>query len=728
MSSSNFELNAEQQQAVQAPLGVQLVLAGAGSGKTQVLVQRIGYLVNNLQCNPNHILAVTFTNKAAGEMKERISELLSGNLGFMWVGTFHGLANRLLRQHYVEAGLSANFQILNSSDQKRIVKNVLNELEISEKDLPVAVATNYINQHKDEGRRPENIQLDSFDIGSKRLHAVYKHYELACARSDVIDFAEILLRTLEVLRNHSKILDYYQQRFRHILVDEFQDTNSVQYAWLRLLAGKNKSLMVVGDDDQSIYGWRGAKIENIQNFHIDFPSCNTIRLEQNYRSTSVILAAANAVIAKNGRARLGKNLWTDKSSGNKILLRQVKDEMLEGKRVAEEIINAQQNGTNLNDIAILYRANAQSRALEEALRAKQIAYKIHGDTSFYNRAEIKHAMAYLAVISNPNNNAQLSRIINFPPRAIGPKTIDLLQKTAIEQEISLWHAVNYIVDTKPLAPRAQNSLEDFVIKIKALQNKAQGLPLADLVELMLSKNYSYLIEHYLSKIDDKPQQRTDNLKELITAANNFLPEKDHITTLQSFIDQNALFTEEENEEDEEQAEQVNLMTVHRSKGLEFYHVIITGLEDGLFPLFKGIEDERQLEEERRLFYVALTRAKKHLSLYYAEARQLYGKTERGLRPSCFLKEIPTELLNKKDTKKVVEKKPFSSFSLNSHRKNLKQQQLEQANAGKYRLGQSVYHDDYGEGLVFKVSDNKIEVRINNSMYCLDENDHKLRSL
>jgi len=719
---SSFKLNKEQQQAVKAPLGVQLVLAGAGSGKTQVLVQRVGYLVEHFKCSPHNILAVTFTNKAATEMKERIGKLLNQNVDRMWVGTFHGIANRLLRRHYIEAGLSSNFQILNSSDQKRIVKNVLAELEIDEKDLSLAKAVNYINSHKDEGIRPNNIQLNKFNLDERRLHEIYVTYETKCALSDVIDFAEILLRALELLQNQPAILQYYRNNFRHILVDEFQDTNSVQYAWLRLLADKNESLMVVGDDDQSIYGWRGAKIENIQNFSQDFPSCEIIRLEQNYRSTSVILNAANAVIAQNGRERLGKNLWTkQKVTGNKILLRGVRDERIEASRVAEEILQAQQNGTKLDDIVILYRTNAQSRELEGALRDKKIAYKIHGDTSFYNRTEIKNAMAYLAVISNPNNNAQLARIINFPPRAIGPKTIDFLQKTASEYQTSLWHAVNHAVEVREFAPRAQNSLEDFVIKIKDLQNKAKSLPLAELVNLMLSRSYSCLIEHYQSKKDDNPIERINNLNELLTAASNFAKEENHIITLQNFIDQNALFTEENNEE-QEQTDQVHLMTVHRAKGLEFQHVIITGLEEGLFPA------KDDIEEERRLFYVAITRAKKNLSLYYAENRKLYGKSKDKLIKSRFLVDIPTELLDLEPIKKLSEKKPFASFSLNSHRKHQKQQAIEQESTGKYRLGQSVYHAEYGEGLVFQTREHQVEVKINNTMYWLDENNPNLRPL
>jgi len=734
---SKLKLNDVQCQAVQAPLGVYLVLAGAGSGKTQVLVQRIGFLINELKAHPNQILAVTFTNKAAVEMKERISALLSYDASSMWIGTFHGLANRILRRHHSNAGLGANFQILDSSDQRRLLKAVISELNISEKDIPATSAASFINRHKDNGIRAHNLQLSELDFHNKQLHKIYVEYEKACKRSDVIDFAEILLRSLELLRNNKEILRYYQQRFQHILVDEFQDTNSVQYAWLQMLASKQQSLMVVGDDDQSIYGWRGAKIENIQNFHLDFPSCTTIRLEQNYRSTTTILQAANAVIANNLHARLGKDLWTAQNGGDKINLYRVNDEVGEARNVVDEILAAQKKGVKLQDIAVLYRTNAQSRALEDAFIRKDVNYRIYGDMSFYARAEIKNAMAYLAVISNPHNNAALGRIINFPPRTIGPKTTSVINQIARENEVSLWDATLTVAANNELTARAQRALVGFIDLITDLQHQASSLTLAQLMDLMLNDKTSGLLKYYREHNDFDSSERVKNLEELITAAETFennlqennadFDPNNHLLTLQNFIDQNALVTEEEDPLNEQN--HVSLMTVHKAKGLEFDYVIITGLEEEIFPIIRPDEDDG-LAEERRLFYVALTRARKMISLYYADSRRVYGRMEKYMI-SRFVREIPKELINSKDKRpSALNSNKFRSFSLNPKPKANKLQDYIDKAAEKFRLGQSIYHEDYGDGLVLKKDGNKIEVVImsTNSRYWLNEDDPKLKGL
>jgi len=729
MSKLNLELNEAQNQAVTSPLGVQLVLAGAGSGKTQVLVQRIGFLVDKLNCHPSSILAVTFTNKAAKEMQERISSLLNGNIEGMWVGTFHGFAHRLLRRHYQEANLAANFQILDASDQKRLIKTLLTDSNLPEKDFSIREVASFINHNKDDGIRAENIQTYAQDFHQHQLKKIYQAYEKACIRSNVIDFAEILLRALELLRNNKKLLELYQQRFQHILVDEFQDTNSVQYAWLRLIASKNKSLMVVGDDDQSIYGWRGAKIENIQNFHHDFKNCVTIRLEQNYRSSGVILAAANAVIAQNGISRLGKQLWTSQAKGEKIQLYSVADETKEAQKVAQKIETLQKNGTKLNDIAILYRTNAQSRALEESLKKQRIAYRIYGDLSFYDRAEVKNAIAYLAVMNNPHNNPALERIINFPPRGIGSKSIDLMRQISNQNGSSLWDAITKILQDKQLPSRTYNALLMFHKAIVKLQNLLQEnqdkMSLATVIRTMLENGYSGLIRHYEAKKEDKPKERVANIKELISAASNFtegLKDKPLTNQLQNFIDQSSLFNDESNENEDE--DYVHLMTVHRAKGLEFAHVFITGLEEDIFPLpYYG--DDKKLEEERRLFYVALTRAKLTLSLYYATERLMYGRREHNEK-SRFIKEIPDNLIASTTQKKQTFKEVDRSFSI--RKVSPKGSDYEKQKQDKYRLGSSIYHQELGSGLIFKVDGNKIELKFGQQRIWLDKDDPNLKFL
>ncbi|EAN8120767.1 DNA helicase II, partial [Salmonella enterica] len=453
-------LNDAQRQAVAATLGRQLVLAGAGSGKTRVLVHRIAWLIQVEQASPHSILSVTFTNKAAAEMRQRIEQLLGINPAGMWVGTFHGLAHRLLRAHWQEARLVQNFQILDSDDQQRLVKRVIRELGLDEQRWPARQAQWFINGQKDEGLRPQHIQAGG-DLFLGTMRSIYEAYEQACERAGVIDFSELLLRALDLWRDHPGLLEHYQRRFRHLLVDEFQDTNAVQYAWLRLLAGQNGgSLMAVGDDDQSIYGWRGAKIENIHQYTADFPDAELIRLEQNYRSTGGILKAANALIANNS-GRLGKELWTDMGEGEPLTLYAAYNEHDEARYVVETIESLIRQGNARNDIAILYRSNAQSRVLEEALLRERIPYRIYGGQRFFERAEIKNAMAYLRLLEGRGNDAALERVINVPPRGIGEKTVEAIRDHARHSQLSMWEAMCQLLAAKALKGRAASALGAF---------------------------------------------------------------------------------------------------------------------------------------------------------------------------------------------------------------------------------------------------------------------------
>ena len=588
-------LNEAQRDAVAADSQNMLVLAGAGSGKTRVLVHRIAWLVRAEGFSPWSILAVTFTNKAAREMRGRIEEMLQVSSHGLWVGTFHGLAHRLLKAHWKEAGLPQNFQILDSDDQLRLVKRVCRELELDESRWPARQAQWYINAQKDEGLRAAHIEPPHGDLFAHTMLQVYRAYEQACERGGMVDFAELLLRAHELWLKSPEVLQHYQGRFRQILVDEFQDTNTIQYAWLRVLAGKHIPVVAVGDDDQSIYGWRGAKIENIQRFTEDFAGTRTVRLEQNYRSSQTILRAANGVIANN-QGRLGKELWTAGESGEPITLYAGFNEQDEARFIVEQIEQWTGNGNARASVAILYRSNAQSRVLEEALIRAQMPYRIYGGQRFYERMEIRNALAYLRLLLSRGDDAAVERVINTPPRGIGGKTLDVVRDCARGREISLWQAIAAVIAEKLLPARALGALEGFVALINELDSGTDELLLEEVVEHVIQG--STLIEFYQKEKGEKGQARVENLEELVSAAKQFVAEDDDLSPLQQFLDNAALDAGDAQADEHEDS--VQLMTLHSAKGLEFPLVFLAGMEENLFPHRMSIEEPGRLEEERRL--------------------------------------------------------------------------------------------------------------------------------
>ena len=689
-------LNDAQRQAVAAPLGRQLVLAGVGSGKTRVLVHRIAWLIQVERASPHSILSVTFTNKAAAEMRHRIEQLLGMSPQGMWVGTFHGLAHRLLRAHWQEAGLSQNFQILDSDDQQRIVKRVIRELGLDEQRWPARQAQWFINGQKDEGLRPQHIQAAG-DLFLSTMRSIYEAYEAACARAGVIDFSELLLRALDLWRNNPSLLEHYQRRFQHLLVDEFQDTNAVQYAWLKHLAQNSASLMVVGDDDQSIYGWRGAKIENIQQFNEDF-SAEIIRLEQNYRSTDTILKAANGLIAHNF-GRLGKELWTDTGEGEAITLYAGFNEHDEARYIVETIESEFKKGTRRSEMAILYRSNAQSRVLEEALLREKIPYRIYGGLRFFERAEIKNAMAYLRLIQHRHDDAALERVINVPPRGIGEKTVEALRTAARAQNTSLWQALHDLVGARAVSGRAASALNVFVELVDTLALKAEDLSLHNLVQQIIEQ--TGLVTFHKEEKGEKGQARVENLEELVSAARSFdFSGDEEMTPLAAFLDHAALESGDTQADSHEDS--VQLMTLHSAKGLEFPLVFLAGMEEGLFPHKMSLEEPGRLEEERRLAYVGITRAMRRLVMSYAETRRLYG-SETYNKVSRFVREVPDGLIQEVRLSNAV-KQPFAG-----RRPNL----FAQAPVPEttFSLGQPVRHALFGDGVILNYEGSGAHARV-----------------
>lgn len=689
-------LNEKQLEAVRAPLGNTLVLAGAGSGKTRVLVSRIAWLIEHERIPAQSILAVTFTNKAAGEMRTRLEELLRAPTSGLWVGTFHGLCHRLLRRHYELARLPLQFHILDSDDQARIIKRVIAGLNLDAEQWPVKPAQAFINARKDEGLRPAHINITQYGP-MRTLVKIYQGYEHACQTAGVIDFAEILLRTHELLRDNPEILAHYRHRFQAILVDEFQDTNTIQYAWICLLAGNGASVMAVGDDDQSIYGWRGAKVENIHQFSRDFTNTRMIRLEQNYRSTSTILNAANALITNNN-ARMGKELWTAGDAGEKIVLYSAFNELDEARFVSDRIKMALDKGYSADNMAILYRSNAQSRVLEESLLRAGIAYRIYGGVRFFERAEIKDALAYLRLLANLNDDTAFDRIINFPTRGIGEKTLDDVRQLAKAEDCSLWHATGLLLDSNSLASRAASTLVKFKNLIETMQQNTASMELDEQINEVI--NRSGLYEHFAKVKGDKSESRLDNLQELINAARQFRYEQDadeDMPLLVAFLSHASL------EAGEGQASEhdsyVHMMTLHSAKGLEFPVVFLVGMEEGLFPGKQSMEEPGRLEEERRLCYVGLTRAKEKLVLSYAEVRRQYGREEYH-RPSRFLAEIPSELLEEIRVN-VRFKPPMTTHNMSNT----------VAKEAGLRLGQSVSHAKFGQGVILSVEGSGAHTRV-----------------
>ncbi|EJL87673.1 DNA helicase II [Pantoea sp. GM01] len=680
-------LNDKQREAVAAPRSNLLVLAGAGSGKTRVLVHRIAWLLSVENCSPYSIMAVTFTNKAAAEMRHRIDQLIGTSQGGMWIGTFHGLAHRLLRAHHLDAGLPQDFQILDSDDQLRLLKRLIKAMNLDEKQWPARQGMWYINGKKDEGLRPKHIESYGNPVEQTWLR-IYQAYQEACDRAGLVDFAELLLRAHELWLNKPHILNHYRERFSNVLVDEFQDTNNIQYAWIRMLAGDTGRVIIVGDDDQSIYGWRGAQVENIQRFLQDFPGAETIRLEQNYRSTNNILKAANTLIANNN-GRLGKELWTDGSDGEKISLYCAFNELDEARFVVNRIKSWHENGNALQDCAILYRSNAQSRVLEEALLQGSMPYRIYGGMRFFERQEIKDALAYLRLMANRNDDAAFERVVNTPVRGVGDRTLDVVRQTAREQQLTMWQATRELLQNKALAGRAASALQRFCELVDSLATETAEMPLHVQTDRVIKDSGLWIM--YEQEKGEKGQARIENLEELVTATRQFSyqDEDEDLMPLQAFLSHAALEAGEGQADKWQDA--VQLMTMHSAKGLEFSQVFIVGMEEGMFPSQMSLDEGGRLEEERRLAYVGVTRAMVKLTLTYAETRRLYGK-EVYHRPSRFIGELPEECVEE------VRLRASVSRPVNHQRMGTP---IAQNDSG-FTLGQRVRHAKFGEGTIINL--------------------------
>ncbi|EJL6263851.1 DNA helicase II [Vibrio cholerae] len=679
-------LNDKQREAVAAPLENLLILAGAGSGKTRVLVHRIAWLMSVEEASPFSVMAVTFTNKAAAEMRGRIEELMHGTASGMWCGTFHGICHRILRAHYLDAKLLEDFQIIDSDDQQRLLKRLIKAHNLDDKQWPARQVAWWINNQKDEGLRPAHI--NAFDPVTQTYLKLYTAYQEACDRAGLVDFAEILLRALELLRGNQHIREHYQARFKHILVDEFQDTNAIQYAWLRMMAGAQSNVMIVGDDDQSIYGWRGARIENIEKFTLEFPSVNTIRLEQNYRSTKTILEASNTLIANNSE-RMGKQLWTDGLVGEPISVYSAYNELDEARFVVSKIKGWQEQGGTLTDCAILYRNNAQSRVLEEALLQASLAYRIYGGMRFFERQEIKDALSYLRLINNRNDDTAFERVINTPPRGLGDKTLETIRFAARDRGCTLWDASVGLLNDQVLTGRAASALSRFVELINALEEEGIDMPLHVLTDHAVKT--SGLFEMYQQEKGEKSKARIENLEELVTATRQFeKPEEaQEMTTLTAFLTHAALEAGEGQADEHDDA--VQLMTLHSAKGLEFPLVFMVGVEEGMFPSQMSAEEAGRLEEERRLCYVGMTRAMQKLYITYAEMRRLYGQ-DKYHKPSRFIRELPEACLDEVRMKAQVSR-PTSTgrFSQTVVKESF--------NETGFNLGSRVRHPKFGEGTI-----------------------------
>ena len=695
-------LNDPQRAAVTSEDKSLLVLAGAGSGKTRVLVHRIAWNVEAMGLNPSSIMAVTFTNKAAQEMQSRIQELLQSPAGDMWCGTFHGLAHRTLKQFHKEAGLISGFTILDSDDQLRIIKRLVKEAGLDDGAWPPKQMQWQINSWKDEGIRADKVN-DNGDFYAQTVKGIYKHYEEACLNDSLVDFAELLLKAYELVKSNKTVKEFFHNRFKAVLVDEFQDTNTIQYNWLKEVASKASTITAVGDDDQSIYGWRGAKVENIASFEASFEKAKIIRLEQNYRSTSVILSAANALI-DNNQDRLGKNLWTDSLEGEPITLYQAYNEQDEARFIAGTIKNWMDGGELYQDVGIVYRSNAQSRALEEALLRINIPYRIYGGLRFYERMEIKNAMSYLKVVFNPHDNPAFERSIANPTRGIGVKSQAKIRDAAKVYNLSYIKAAAKLLDEGKMGGKAGQGLRAYLELIAHCIELLDTTPLSDLMELIIQK--SGLYQYHKKEAGEKGKTRIENLEELVTSAKNFEQsfekEKSHKEIAEIFLDTVSLDAGDTQADEFQDA--VQLMTLHSAKGLEFPMVFITGLEETLFPHGRSIESPSQLEEERRLCYVGITRAMKKLYLTHAESRRLHGSDVFN-PPSRFLKEIPAVF--------IEEIRPRASVTTSYVRKPKKSTMDFKDEVG-IGLGQKVVHPTFGLGVVlnYEGSGESARVQIN----------------
>ena len=689
-------LNERQREAVTSPQGNSLVIAGAGSGKTRVLVHRVAWLIQIEGVSPNGLMAVTFTNKAAAEMRSRIEELLNMPGQTLWVGTFHGLAHRLLRMHWQEAGLPQNFQILDADDQLRLVKRIMRDQGIDEQKWPARQAVWFINSQKDEGKRAKEIQVsdDLFQITHKKI---YEHYERLCNQGGLVDFAELLLRSHELWLENPSLLRHYQERFQSILVDEFQDTNTIQYAWLRVLAGEHSNVMAVGDDDQSIYGWRGAKMENIHRFKEDFQKTMVIRLEQNYRSTATVLKAANALIGNN-QDRLGKELWTDGPEGEPIQVYSAYNDLDEARFIAERVQAWIATGGSSGEVAVLYRSNAQSRVLEEAMLRAQIPYRIYGGQRFFERAEIKNALSYMRLLHDRHSDPAFERVINTPTRGIGDKTLEAVRARARTQSVSLWKAAEELIESSSAGARVTEKIGGFLRLIDMMRHETHDMDLHELADYTIQK--SGLMEFHSRERGERGLARKENLEELVSACREFSGELvfplgqetgEETTVLEEFLDQVVL---DSGDRQAEGGPALQMMTLHSAKGLEFPLVFLSGMEEGLFPHQMSAQEPGRMEEERRLCYVGITRAMQQLYLSHAESRRMHGSDTYN-RPSRFISELPTELLQQIRIK---------SSPGRSKQKNLRSSGggirplIDEAAVG-LRMGQRVRHAKFGEGVV-----------------------------
>jgi len=692
-------LNEAQRRAVSAPADRPLlVIAGAGSGKTRVLTHRAAWLIDVEGVSPQGLLAVTFTNKAAAQMRGRIEGLLGLPVNHLWIGTFHGLAHRLLRRHWAEAALPQNFQIIDADDQSRIIKRLLKSLEIDDSRWAPREIQYFINAQKDEGLRPQHLD-DGGDTNRRQFIELYRSYQETCERGGLVDFAELLLRAHELWRDNAELLAHYQRRFRHLLVDEFQDTNAIQYAWLRLLAGRDGIPFAVGDDDQSIYRWRGARVEHIYRFQQDFPNTEVVKLEQNYRSTETILNAANAVIANNG-SRMGKNLWTEGSGGEPIRVYAAFNERDEADFVVGRLRDWSEQGNARADAAVLYRSNAQSRVLEEALINARLPYRVYGGLRFFERAEIKDALAYLRLTSNRDDDSSFERVVNRPARGIGARTVEAMRAYGRAHACPMWRAAGAIASDE-LAGRAAAAVLAFLQLIERMDRETQGLALQDKVDHVI--HLSGLVELFRKEKGERGETRIENLEELVSAARSFEADPaDEMSELDAFLSHAALEAGEGQADAWEDC--VQLMTMHSAKGLEFPLVMMCGLEDGLFPHQRSIADPNGLEEERRLCYVGITRARQQLYLTYAEQRRLHG-SDSFAQPSRFIAEVPDEL--------IEEIRPRVQVSRPLRRAAAERRPGGTSPAAEIgiRLGQRVRHGKFGDGVILNCEGQGAHARV-----------------
>ena len=700
-------LNPEQRAAVTLPHQSALILAGAGSGKTRVLTTRMAWLIQTGQVSPQGLLAVTFTNKAAREMLTRLSALVPINTRGLWVGTFHGLCNRLLRAHHREARLPPLFQILDSGDQLSAIKRVMKAMNLDSERYPPKNVQHYINGHKEEGQRPSAIE--PYDAMSRVLHDVYGAYEAQCQKEGVVDFAELLLRSVELLQTNELLREHYRSRFSFVLVDEFQDTNRLQYVWLKLLAGPQSAVFAVGDDDQSIYGFRGAEVGNMRDFERDYGLKEVIRLEQNYRSYGNILDAANALI-RNNQSRMGKNLWTEAGAGEPIRIYEAYNDLDEARFVVEQVKSLQSEGMALTDVALLYRANAQSRVLEHALFGAGIGYRVYGGLRFFERMEVKHALAYLRLAANPDDDGAFLRVVNFPPRGIGARSLEILQSAAVASNTSLHQLAVALGGQTPqrgLTPsgKAGAGIKNFLQIIERLQTAADAVPLEELMVVMLEE--SGLTAHY--RTEREGADRVENLEELVSAAAGFEHETE-LSDLAAFLSHASLEAGEHEAGPGDDA--LQLMTVHSAKGLEFKAVFVCGLEEGLFPHENSLNEVDGVEEERRLMYVALTRARKQLTLTRAENRMLHGQIRYGMR-SRFIDEIP-EALCKFLSAEPAPYAPKHTERYNAPRSSApveRQPEMKRSESVPFSIGQSVSHSKFGSGVVLQYEGRGTDARV-----------------